>query len=94
MITFSFEPRADDVSWSPDWRPDSPARLLLRPPGGDRQPHDGAARSEAELTWDELRRLAATARAQAFRLITAAHPELRDHAWLRGTVGAGAPPAA
>ncbi|WP_155060649.1 hypothetical protein [Streptomyces blattellae] len=24
MIAFSFEPRADDDSWSPDWRPEGP----------------------------------------------------------------------
>ncbi|MFF4120227.1 hypothetical protein [Streptomyces sp. NPDC001714] len=45
----------------------------------------------AELTWAELRRLTDRAKAEAFRLITTAHPELRANAWLRETVGA--PPA-
>ncbi|MEU9379912.1 hypothetical protein AB0D38_02400 [Streptomyces sp. NPDC048279] len=41
-----------------------------------------------ELAWDELGQLAGRAKAEAFRLITAAHPELRGNAWLRETVGA------
>lgn len=41
-----------------------------------------------ELTWAELWQLTERAKADAFRLITTAHPELRAHAWLRETVGA------
>jgi hypothetical protein len=41
-----------------------------------------------ELTWAELWQLTERAKAEAFRLITTAHPELRAHAWLRETVGA------
>ncbi|WP_086770815.1 hypothetical protein [Streptomyces bobili] len=40
----------------------------------------------ARLTWPELRQLTDRAKAEAFRLITTAHPELRDNAWLRETV--------
>lgn len=46
----------------------------------------------ARLTWPELQQLTARAKTEAFRLISTAHPELRDHAWLRETVGT--PPAA
>ncbi|MFI1353530.1 hypothetical protein ACH4TV_08095 [Streptomyces sp. NPDC020898] len=46
----------------------------------------------AQLTWPELRELTVRAKSEAVRLITAAHPELGDNAWLRETVGA--PPAA
>ncbi|MFJ9720937.1 hypothetical protein ACIRPQ_34220 [Streptomyces sp. NPDC101213] len=42
----------------------------------------------ARLTWPELRQLTDRAKSGAFRLVTAAHPELRDNAWLRETVGA------
>ncbi|NEA63829.1 hypothetical protein [Streptomyces sp. SID12488] len=42
----------------------------------------------AQLTWPELRQLTDQAKAEAFRLITTAHPGLRDNAWLRETVGA------
>ncbi|MBK3569571.1 hypothetical protein [Streptomyces sp. MBT62] len=42
----------------------------------------------AELTWTELRQLTDRAKAEAHRLITTAHPELRAHTWLRETVGA------
>ncbi|MFB0618172.1 hypothetical protein [Streptomyces sp. AGS-58] len=48
--------------------------------------------ARAELTWSELQRLTDRAKAEAFRLITAAHPALRENAWLRETVGG--PPAA
>ncbi|MEV6498304.1 hypothetical protein [Streptomyces prunicolor] len=41
-----------------------------------------------ELTWAELWQLTERAKAEAFRLITTAHPELRAHTWLRETVGA------
>ncbi|MEW1832733.1 hypothetical protein [Streptomyces sp. NPDC088196] len=41
----------------------------------------------AELTWAELRQLTDRAKAEAFRLITTAHPELRANTWLRETVG-------
>ena len=44
----------------------------------------------AEPTWAELRQLTDRAKAEAFRLITTAHPELSAHAWLRETVGAPA----
>ncbi|MET7451064.1 hypothetical protein ABZT03_04035 [Streptomyces sp. NPDC005574] len=44
--------------------------------------------ARAELTWFELQQLTDQAKAEAFRLITTAHPELRDNAWLRDTVGA------
>ncbi|MGY4928617.1 hypothetical protein [Streptomyces sp. 900105755] len=159
MITFSFEPRAEDVSWSPDRRPEHPDRpehpeltgadfsvscfradvrllvhgvdLSLRTPGlpvADFALMLEYARREletrsdiavetsvtqhafsfsrgaeavtlttnyapvvAELTWAELRQLTGRAKAEAFRLITTAHPELRGNAWLRETVGA--PPA-
>jgi len=50
------------------------------------------APSAVELTWAELRQLTDRAKAEAYRLITTAHPELRAHTWLRETVGA--PPAA
>ncbi|WBO63790.1 hypothetical protein [Streptomyces camelliae] len=153
MIAFSFEPRADDGSWSPDWRPQEPeltasdfclryfkADLRLVVHGVDLSVRlrgepvvdialllDHAAReletcggiaveasltqhvysfrreattvtlttewppATAELTWAELRGLAERAKAEAVRLITAAHPELGANAWLRETVGA--PPA-
>ncbi|MFF1548571.1 hypothetical protein [Streptomyces sp. NPDC058291] len=162
MIAFAFEPRADDVFWSPGRRPEHPHRpehpeltgadfcisyfladvqlvvhgvdLSLRTPGlpvvdfalmleyarRELEARSGIAvetsvtkhvfslsrgpevvtlttnyaSAVAELTWDELRQLAARAKSEAFRLITTAHPELRDHAWLRETVGAGASPAA
>ena len=42
----------------------------------------------AQLTWTELRQLTERAKADAFRLITTAHPQLRAHTWLRETVGA------
>ncbi|MFK4098995.1 hypothetical protein ACI2L1_02680 [Streptomyces sp. NPDC019531] len=155
MITFSFEPRAEDVSWSPDQRPENPDRpehpeltgadfslsffradvrlllhgvdLGLRTPGLSvvdfalmleyarreletrsdiavetsvtqhvfslsRGPETvtvttNYAPGAAELTWAELCRLTDRAKAEAFRLITTAHPELRDNAWLRETVG-------
>ena len=149
MITFSFEPRADDVSWSPDWRPESPdlnssdfclkyfkADLRLVVHGVDLSVRAlgepvvdlalmlqyatteletkgdvaveatltqhvysfsrGAeavtlttdyAPGAAELTWTELQDLTERAKAEAVRLITAAHPKLRDNAWLRQTVG-------
>jgi hypothetical protein len=48
--------------------------------------------ARVELTWDELCRLTERAKGEAVRLITTAHPELRDNAWLRDTVGA--PPVA
>ncbi|MGW4276293.1 hypothetical protein ACWEGQ_28960 [Streptomyces seoulensis] len=41
----------------------------------------------AQLTWSELRELTEEAKAEAVRLITTAHPELRDNTWLRRTVG-------
>ena len=41
----------------------------------------------AELTWEEPRGLVERAKAEAVRLITTAHPELRANAWLRETVG-------
>lgn len=44
--------------------------------------------AKAELSWAELRALARRAKAEAVRLITTAHPELRANAWLRETVGA------
>jgi hypothetical protein len=155
MITFSFEPRAEDVFWSPDRRPEHPDRpehpeltgadfsmsyfqadvrlvvhgvdLSLRTPelpvvdfalmleyarreletGSDiavetsvtghvfslsRGPEavtltTNYAPGAVELTWAELRQLTDRAKAEAFRLITTAHPELRDNAWLRETVG-------
>ncbi|WP_316782291.1 hypothetical protein [Streptomyces sasae] len=160
MITFAFEPRAEDVFWSPEWRPVNPDRpehpeltgadfsmscfladvrlgvhgvdLSLRTPGlpvADFALMLEYARTEletrsdiavelsvtqhvfslsrgsdavtlttnyapgaAELTWAELWQLTDRAKAEAFRLITTAHPELRDNAWLRETVGA--PPTA
>jgi hypothetical protein len=156
MITFSFEPRAEDVFWSPDRRPENPDRpehpeltgadfsmsyfqadvrlvvhgvdLSLRTPGLpvvdfalmleyarreletrsdiavetsvtrhvfslSRGPEavtltTNYAPGVVELTWAELRQLTDLAKAEAFRLITTAHPELRDNAWLRETVGA------
>ncbi|GGS20148.1 hypothetical protein GCM10010269_68950 [Streptomyces humidus] len=162
MIDFSFEPRADDVSWSSDWRPENPDRpehpeltgadfclscfradvqlvvhgvdLSLRTPGlpvvdfalmleyarRELEARSGIAvetsvtshvfslsrgpevvtlttnyaSAVAESTWDELRHLTDRAKSEAFRLITTAHPELRDHAWLRETVGTEAPPTA
>lgn len=155
MITFAFEPRAEDVSWSPDWLPENRDRpehpeltgadfsasfflanvqcvihgvdLSLRTPGlpvvdfalmleyarGELETASciavettvtqhvfsfsreattitlttNYASHVAELTWPELRQLTERAKAEAFRLITTAHPELRDHAWLRETVG-------
>ncbi|MFB7777862.1 hypothetical protein [Streptomyces bauhiniae] len=155
MITFAFEPRAEDVAWSPDWlaenreRPDHPeltgadfsasfflanvhcvihgVDLSLRTPGltvvdvallleyARRQLKTAScvavettltqhvfsfsreaetvtlttnyAPAAAELTWLELRQLADRAKAEAYRLITAAHPELRENEWLRDTVG-------
>ncbi|MFJ7148344.1 hypothetical protein ACIQVT_09085 [Streptomyces sp. NPDC100445] len=155
MITFSFEPRAQDDSWSPDRlpvnrdRPEHPEltgadfsagffeadlRLVvhgvdlgLRTPGlpvvdfalmleyakrgletasgiavettvtrhvfsfsrdattvtltTNYTPHT------AKLTWSELQRLTDRAKAEAYRLITAAHPELRENVWLRETMG-------
>ncbi|MFJ9709354.1 hypothetical protein [Streptomyces sp. NPDC101234] len=154
MITFAFEPRADDGSWSPDWRPpvadlnasdfclryfkadlrlvvhgvDLGVRLRGEPVADLALLPDLAVRElgtradvEAEasltqhvysfhregstvtlttewppatavLTWEELGGLAERAKAEAVRLITAAHPELGDHTWLRETVGA--PPTA
>ncbi|MEU5636642.1 hypothetical protein ACH47C_37050 [Streptomyces rishiriensis] len=162
MITFSFEPRAEDVFWSSDRRPEHPDRpehpeltgadfsmsyfqadvrlvvhgvdLSLRTPGlpvvdfalmleyarRELEARSGIAvetsvtkhvysfsrgpevvtlttnyaSAVAQLTWDELCHLTDLAKAEAFRLITTAHPELRDHAWLRETVGAGASPTA
>ncbi|MFG2778403.1 hypothetical protein ACGFY7_11240 [Streptomyces prunicolor] len=150
MIDFAFEPRADDDSWSPDWRPpaadlspsdfclryfkadlrlvvhgvDLGVRLLGEPVVDIALLWDHAVRkleahadvaveasltqhvhsfhreastvtlttewppTAAELTWAELRGLAERAKAEAVRLITTAHPELRAHAWLRETVGA------
>ncbi|MFF4491049.1 hypothetical protein ACFY0F_32065 [Streptomyces sp. NPDC001544] len=44
----------------------------------------------AELTWAELCQLTERAKAEAFRLITTSHSELRDNAWLRETVGSPA----
>ncbi|MCX5526606.1 hypothetical protein OG342_27725 [Streptomyces bobili] len=155
MIAFAFEPRAEDVLWSPDRRPEN----LDRPEHPELTPADFSlsyfradvrlvvhgvdlslctpglpvvdfalmleyARREletrsdiavetsvtqhvfslsrgteavtlttnyapgvAELTWPELRQLTDRAKAEAFRLITTAHPKLRDNAWLRETVG-------
>ncbi|MCQ9185063.1 hypothetical protein KMT30_39750 [Streptomyces sp. IBSBF 2953] len=162
MIDFSFEPRADDVFWSPELRPEHPDRpehpeltgadfsmscfradvrlvvhgadLSLRTPGlpvvdfalmleyarRELEARSGIAvetsvtkhvfslsrgpeavtlttnyaSAVAELTWDELRQLTDRAKAEAFRLITTAHPELCDNAWLRETVGGGASPSA
>ncbi|MFC4504168.1 MULTISPECIES: hypothetical protein [Streptomyces] len=155
MIAFALEPLADDVSWSPDWRPENLNRpqhpdlmgsdfcvlffnadvqlvihgvdLSLRLAGvpvvdfalmleyATRELETGSdiavettyqhvfslsrgakavtlttdyAPHVAELTWDELLELTARAKSEAVRLITAAHPELRDHEWLRETVGA------
>ncbi|MEV5533445.1 hypothetical protein [Streptomyces prunicolor] len=150
MIDFAFEPRADDDSWSPDWRPpsvdlsasdfclryfkadlrlvvhgvDLGVRLLGEPVVDIALLLDYAVReleagadiaveasltqhvhsfhreagtvtlttewppATAELSWKELRGLTDRAKAEAFRLITTAHPELRAHAWLRETVGA------
>ncbi|WP_405990747.1 hypothetical protein [Streptomyces sp. NBC_00986] len=45
----------------------------------------------AELAWTELRQLTDRAKADAFRLITTTHPELRADAWLRETVGTPSP---
>ncbi|MFJ7148342.1 hypothetical protein ACIQVT_09075 [Streptomyces sp. NPDC100445] len=149
MIGFSFEPRAEDDSWSSDWRPARPdlnssdfclkyfkadlrlvvhgvdlsVRLLGEPvvdialmleyarneleTVGDitveasLTQHAYSFRREgttvtlttqwpparAELTWSELQWLTDRAKAEAYRLITAAHPELRENAWLRETVG-------
>ncbi|MFF4896628.1 hypothetical protein [Streptomyces sp. NPDC001068] len=42
----------------------------------------------AELTWAELVGLTDRAKAEAYRLITTAHPGLCANAWLRETVGA------
>ncbi|WP_163010669.1 hypothetical protein [Streptomyces dangxiongensis] len=39
------------------------------------------------VLWPELQQLTDRAKAEAFRLITTAHPELRGNAWLRQTVG-------
>lgn len=153
MIDFAFEPRADDDSWSPDWRPpvtdlsasdfslryfkadlrlvvhgvDLGVRLLGEPVVDIALLLDHAVReletradvaveasltqhvyafhregttvilttewppATAELSWEELRGLAERAKAEAVRLITAAHPELGGNTWLRETVGA--PPA-
>ncbi|MFF2466094.1 hypothetical protein [Streptomyces mirabilis] len=44
------------------------------------------------MTWDEQRELTERAKGEAVRLITTAHPELCDNAWLRETVGT--PPTA
>ncbi|MGW4275136.1 hypothetical protein ACWEGQ_22870 [Streptomyces seoulensis] len=155
MIEFAFEPRVDDDSWSPDWRPDHPVlngsdfclsyfkadrRLIIH--GADLSVHllgepvvdfalmiDYATRElanqdsisveasltqheysftrEAEavtltttwppgavarLTWSELQELTERAKAEAMRLITTAHPELHNNAWLKQTLGH--PPAA
>lgn len=154
MIAFSFDPRDEDDSWSPDWRPENPEltagdfclrffkadlRLVvhgvdlgLRTPGlpvvdfalmlelaANRLETESDIAVEtsltqhvfslsrgaeavtlttsyaphtAELTPAELRELADRAKAEAVRLITTAHPELGDNAWLRQTVGT--PPAA
>ncbi|MFF9313036.1 hypothetical protein ACF1BS_19195 [Streptomyces sp. NPDC014748] len=46
----------------------------------------------AHLTWSELQELAGKAKTEAVRLITTAHPELRNNAWLTQTLGR--PPAA
>ncbi|MFG2954229.1 hypothetical protein ACGF5O_10915 [Streptomyces sp. NPDC048291] len=153
MIDFAFEPRADDDSWSPEWRPpvadlsasdfslryfkadlrlvvhgvDLGVRLRGEPVVDIALLLDHAVReletgadvaveasltqhvysfhregtavtlttdwppATAELSWEELRGLAERAKAEAVRLITAAHPELGGNAWLRETVGA--PPA-
>ncbi|GGW47503.1 hypothetical protein CP966_25160 [Streptomyces galilaeus] len=156
MIAFAFEPRAEDVLWSPDRRPENLDRpehpeptgadfslsyfradvrlvvhgvdLSLCTPGLpvvdfalmlEYARRELETRSDiavetsvtqhvfslsrgteavtlttnyapgvAELTWPELWQLTDRAKAEAFRLITTAHPELRDNAWLRGTVGA------
>ncbi|MFF4018359.1 hypothetical protein [Streptomyces sp. NPDC001843] len=158
MTTFSFEPRDDDVLWSPDTRPEHPGRpehpeltgadfsidffkadlqlvvhgvdLSLRTSGlpvvdfalmleyARRELQSGSgivvetsvtqdvfsfsreattitlttnyAPDVAELTWAELGQLTERAKSEAFRLITTAHPELRNNVWLRETVG---PPA-
>ncbi|MFC4504171.1 MULTISPECIES: hypothetical protein [Streptomyces] len=160
MITFTFEPRAEDPSWDPAWRaeksdrPEHPeltnsdfclelfqADLRLVVHGVDlsvdlpglpvvdlalmlqyatttletesaiaveasltqhvyafsREGDSVTLTTEwppavAKLTWTELRELTARAKSEAVRLITTAHPELRDHEWLRETVGA--PPVA
>ncbi|MEU8587921.1 hypothetical protein AB0C59_13130 [Streptomyces sp. NPDC048664] len=154
MIEFSFEPRADDVSWSPRWRPgttelngsdfclkyfkadrrlvihgtDLSVRIAGEPVVDFALLLDYATRTletstevtvEASLTqhkyslrrdrdsvtlttqwpqgrvslsWDELRHLTEQAKSDAVRLITTAHPALRDNQWLRQTVGS--PPIA
>lgn len=150
MIDFAFEPRADDDSWSPDWRPPSAdlsasdfclryfkadlrlvvhgvdlgVRLLGEPVVDIALLLDYAVReletsadiaveasltqhvysfhreagtvtlttewppAKVELSWEELRGLVERAKAEAVRLITTAHPELRADTWLRETVGA------
>ncbi|MYW14210.1 hypothetical protein GT039_01045 [Streptomyces sp. SID2955] len=155
MISFSFEPRAEDVFWSCGVRPEHPDRpehpeltgadfsmdffkadlrfvvhgvdLGLRTPGlpvvdfalmleyarreletrsdiaveTSATQHVFSFSREAEavtlttnyapavarLTWPELRQLTERAKAEAYRLITTAHPQLRDNVWLRETVG-------
>jgi hypothetical protein len=155
MITFSFEPRPEDVFWSAETRPEHPDRpehpeltgadfsisffkadlhlavhgvdLSLRTPGlpvvdfalmleyARRVLETGSgiavetsvtqhvfsfsreaetvtlttnyAPRAVELTWPELLRLTGQAKSDAYRLITTAHPELRDNAWLRENVG-------
>ncbi|MFF4018358.1 hypothetical protein [Streptomyces sp. NPDC001843] len=149
MIICSFEPRADDVSWSSDWRPenadlnssdfclkyfkadlrlvvhgvDLSVRLLGEPVVDIALMLDYARReletrsnvrveasltqhvysfsreaktvslttdwppARAKLTWSELCQLTDRAKSEAFKLITTAHPELRDNAWLRDVVG-------
>ncbi|WP_405773067.1 hypothetical protein [Streptomyces sp. NBC_01538] len=160
MIAFAFEPRADDDSWSPDWRPENPDRpdppgltgadfslsyfradvrlvvhgvdlslstrglpvvdfaLMLEYARRELETRSDIAVETsvtqhvfslsrgtkavtltttyaphvAELTWAELRQLTDRAKAEAFTLITTAHPVLRDNAWLRETVGAPSTP--
>jgi hypothetical protein len=153
MIDLSFEPRTEDDSWSPAWRPEKPeltagdfclrlfkadlrlvvhgVDLSLRTPGLpvvdfalmlDYATRELETKSEiavetslsqkvfslsreaqtvilttdyaphtAQLTWAELRQLTERAKDEAVRLITAAHPQLRDNEWLRQEVGT--PPA-
>ncbi|MFE3410904.1 hypothetical protein ACFXMT_22040 [Streptomyces mirabilis] len=150
MINFSFEPRPEDASWSPDWRSEKPeliggdfclelfqadvhlvvhgVDLSVRLPGlpvvdfallleyawkaletqsdvavetsltqhvysFSREAETVALTAEypprkTELSWTELRELTDRAKSEAVRLITTAHPELRDNAWLREKVGA------
>jgi hypothetical protein len=56
--------------------------------GRSRHPHDELRAGQGRADLGRAARLTERAKAEAFRLITTAHPELRAHAWLRETVGA------